>query len=58
MTVPYWAWIEKKSSLLKILAEHKDEQCIKYSWDLIKDSIEKYDCYITGNKIEISPYNI
>jgi len=40
------------------LAEHKDEQCIKYSWDLIKDSIEKYDCYITGNKIEISPYNI
>ena len=58
MTVPYWAWIEKKSSLLKILSEYRNEQCIKYSWDLIKDSIEKYDCYITGNKIEISPYSI
>ena len=58
MVVPYWAWYDKKSEVLSILSQYKDDSCIKYSWDLIKDSLEKYICFITGNRIEISPYSI
>ncbi len=58
MAVPYWAWYDKKSELLSILSHHKEEGCIKYCWDLIKDTLEKYDCYLTGNRIEISPHSV
>lgn len=58
MVVPYWSWYDKKSELLAILSDNRDNNCIKFCWDLIKNSIENYVCFVTGNKIEISPYNI
>lgn len=57
MTIPYWSWFDKKSEVLASLAKYTtiDNQ-IKFSWPLLRDSIEHYSCYITANKIEISPY--
>lgn len=56
MTIPYWSWFDKKSEVLASLAKHVTNNEIKFSWPLLKDSIEHYSCYITANKIEISPY--
>lgn len=58
MMVPYWAWIDKKSELLKILSNYTDNDEIKFTWRLFRDSIEDYNCYISGNLIEISPSNV
>lgn len=57
MTVPYWCWYDKKTEVLKLLSEHTDDNQVKYAWSLLKDDIENYSCYITGSKIEISPYS-
>lgn len=56
LTVPYWSWYDKKSEVLEILSKHNGDNQVKFSWPLLKDSIEHYTCYITSSKIEISPY--
>lgn len=58
MTVPYWAWINKKSEILKILSDESASDEIKFAWPLMKDKIIGYSCFISGNKIEITPYNV
>ena len=58
MIVPYWAWKSKKTEMLNILLEFKTMDEIKFVWPLIKDRIIEYSCFISGSKIEISPYNI
>lgn len=57
MIVPYWCWYDKKTEVLKLLSEHTNDTQVKYAWPLLKDSIDNYSCYITGGKIEISPYS-
>lgn len=56
LTVPYWSWYDKKSEVLEILSKHINDNQVKFSWPLMKDSIEHYTCYVTASKIEISPY--
>ena len=58
MTVPYWSWDNKKTEVLKILSAAQDNSQIYYAWPLIRDHIRNYCCYISGTKIEISPYNV
>lgn len=57
MTVPYWGWIDKKVEVLKLLSKNIADDQVKFAWPLLKDSIENYECYVTSNKIEISPYS-
>lgn len=58
MAVPYWGWINKKSEILKILSDESSIDEIKFVWPLIKDKIIDYSCFISGSKIEITPYNV
>ena len=58
MIVPYWAWNNKKTEILKILSDKSSNNEIKFVWPLIKDRIIEYSCFISGSKIEITPYNI
>lgn len=58
MTVPYWSWDNKKTEVLKILSAAQNDSQIFYVWPLIRDQIANYCCYISGTKIEISPYNV
>jgi len=57
MVVPYWKWCDKKEDVIKILNKSRNEDCIKFAWPLIKDSISDCICCVTSAKIEISPYN-
>lgn len=58
MVVPYWSWDNKKTEVLKILSAAQEDSQIYYAWPLIRDQIRNYCCYISGTKIEISPYNV
>ena len=57
MAVPYWSWNDKRTEILKILSSYAQEEDIQYVWPLMRDRIKEYSCYISGHKIEISPYN-
>lgn len=57
MPVPYWSWIDKRTEMLKILSDYSSDNSIQYVWPLMRDKIKEYCCYISGNTIEISPYN-
>lgn len=58
MLIPYWNWYDKKTEMLKILSEAADVSSVQFVWPLIRDRIRDYSCYISGNEIEIVPYNI
>lgn len=57
MVVPYWCWDSKKTEVLKVLSESSEDDQVYYAWPLIRNQIKNYCCYISGTKIEISPYN-
>lgn len=54
MPIPYWSWIEKRSEVLCILSENKEQNCIKFSWALMRDNLKNYCCYISGKSIQIA----
>lgn len=59
MLVPFWAWQEKCSEVLKILLEErKNDSNINFSVDLVKDSLKHCRCYVNRRKIEIIPNSI
>lgn len=55
MMIPYWAWIDKKSHVLRILASNESESCITFVWPLIKDGLENCQAYVNGGEIQIMP---
>lgn len=57
MPVPYWSWLDKKSEVLQLLSDNVEDNSIKFAWQIIRDRIKNYRCFISGNEIEISPYN-
>jgi hypothetical protein len=58
MQVPFWSWQSKILEISNILIKHKDENWIKFSWPLIKESLKLSRCVISSDKIEISPHCI
>lgn len=55
MSVPYWNWIESTTQVLEILSQFRDSDEIKFQWNLLKDNLENCDCFISDEKIEITP---
>lgn len=55
--VPYWSWYDKKTEMLKILSDADNVTSVQFVWPLMRDRIKDYSCYISGNEIEIVPYN-
>lgn len=53
--VPYWAWIEKCSDVLKSIAKYTDEDYIKYTWPLVKDHLGNSHVYVSEDEVEIVP---
>ena len=58
LPIPYWSWLEKQSEILEQLAEFREQNELVFCWPFIKDNIQNYQAFITGNGIEISPYHI
>lgn len=56
--IPYWSWYNKKMEMLKILSEAMELPSIQFVWPIMRDRITDYTCYVSGNEIEIVPYNV
>lgn len=58
LQVPYWSWQSQVSEITKILIKHNSEDCIKFSWPLLKESLKLCRCTVNSREIEISPHFI
>jgi replicative superfamily II helicase len=56
--IPYWAWYDKKSTILELMSEFKTEKFLTFAWPLIKDSLENCNAFISGERIEITPHQM
>jgi replicative superfamily II helicase len=55
LPVPYWAWIDRASEVVRILAKHTNKKSIRFAWPLLKDALSHCQCIISGESLEISP---
>ena len=55
MAVPFWSWHEKQKEVLSILQQHKDDDELLFTWDLIKNGLARCVCVFSGDKLEIFP---
>lgn len=53
--IPYWAWTEKKTQVLELLASNEKDSSIAFVWPLIKDSLENCQAFINGGELQIMP---
>lgn len=58
LPIPYWAWIEKKTEVLKLLSSYSSETFLTFSWALVRDCIDKCQAFIGSHGIEIMPMNV
>src|SRR6185436_3780235 len=56
LVVPYWEWHSRQEEVLRILAAHKEEDCLMFHWSLLKDSLDRCNCAVSGTTLEIEPY--
>ena len=56
LSIPYWAWIDKKDSVVEIISSLRNDDSIKFQWPLLKDDFTRCHAVISGNKLEIAPY--
>jgi len=56
LPIPYWAWFDRYTEVVKILSKHCMIDSIKFAWPLIKDDIKNCLCIVSGQSLEIAPY--
>ena len=54
VNVPYWAWIDKQDSVIRILADYRDDDAVKFVRPLLRDELGHCRCIFTSPKLEIS----
>jgi len=54
LMIPYWSWLDKKSDVISLLSQHKEDKEILFAWPILKDCLENAQAIITGNYIEIT----
>ena len=55
MMVPFWAWQEKIAQVYQILSANKENDVVKFKFDLIKDCLKLAHCYISTKEVSIIP---
>lgn len=55
MLIPFWAWHQHQSDVAKIIAEHRQDDEIKFNWPLVKNYLSYCRCVMSGTRLEISP---
>ena len=55
MLVPFWSWQDKIVQVYQILLENKEDDAVKFKFDLIKDCLKLSHCYISSKEISIIP---
>lgn len=56
MKLPFWAWIENKERVIRILSNFiSEKETLLFKWDLFHNNYDQYELYINSSKIEICP---
>jgi hypothetical protein len=55
LAVPFWSWRESQDEIVRVLSEHKEEEGLLFSWDLIKNALSNCTCVFSGLNLEITP---
>ena len=55
MMVPFWSWQEKITQVYQILSSNRENDAVKFKFDLIKDCLKLSHCYISAKEISIIP---
>jgi replicative superfamily II helicase len=55
LPVPYWSWREKLREVTSILADQRESKAVRFTWPILKDSLENCTCVFSGQQLEISP---
>ncbi len=55
MLVPFWAWIDKRAEVLKILYSYREDDTLKWVWPLLQEVLHLCLCVFSGTGLEISP---
>lgn len=55
MLVPFWAWIDKKAEVLKILYGHRTDKALEWVWPLLQEVLPLCLCIFSATSLEISP---
>lgn len=67
MKVPYWAWFENHEKIIEIINSYvvsADKSSspnfddIVLTWDLMADNLLEYECYISGDYMELTPIHV
>ena len=53
--VPYWAWMDKQARVIAALADHQEDQKLKFTWPLLKEDLQLCRCLFTAQQVEIAP---
>lgn len=53
--VPYWAWMDKQARVIAALADHQEDQKLKFTWPLLKEDLQLCRCFFTARQVEITP---
>ncbi len=54
LLVPYWNWLEAHDALVTILAEHREDDELLFTWPLLKDILPICDCIVSGSRLQIT----
>ncbi|MDO7854440.1 DEAD/DEAH box helicase [Hymenobacter convexus] len=57
LAVPYWAWQDRLEHVSTLLAGHKDDPELKFTWSLLRDVLRDCQCLVSGAAFEIVPYH-
>jgi len=55
MLVPFWTWQEKTNQIYEILSNNRENEAVKFKFDLVKDCLKLSHCYISAKEISIIP---
>lgn len=53
--VPFWAWRENHERVARVLSESRDSEELRFSYDLIADSLLYSVCIFSGTELSIRP---
>lgn len=57
LPVPYWDWLDKLPQVVELLSENATDDALKFHWPILKDSLDRCLCVISGDGVEISPFH-
>jgi len=55
ISVPFWHWYDQREEVRRILRENREDDKIKFAWNLIKNKLDACNCIFSGKRMEISP---